>query len=311
MKKHMLERTLVVWFLALICCLLWGSAVPSIKIGYKMFEIAAEDSAAQILFAGIRFFLAGVLTVVFGSLIQRQILIPGKKEFPLIVKLALFQTILQYVFFYLGLAHTSGVKSAIIVASNVFFSILLASLIFHQEKLTARKMIGCVLGFAGVVLINLNGTGLDLGFRWNGEMLIVLSTIAYALSSVFIKRYSRIANPVLLSGWQFAFGGLVMAVAGFLMGGRVYWHGPAAAALMVYMAFISAVAYTIWAVLLKYNPVSKVTVFGFMNPMFGVVLSAILLQEKGQAFSLRGLTSLILVCIGIYIVNKGDSSSEA
>ena len=121
MKKHMLERTLVVWFLALICCLLWGSAVPSIKIGYKMFEIAAEDSAAQILFAGIRFFLAGVLTVVFGSLIQRQILIPGKKEFPLIVKLALFQTILQYVFFYLGLAHTSGVKSAIIVASNVFF----------------------------------------------------------------------------------------------------------------------------------------------------------------------------------------------
>ena len=311
MKKNVLQQTMAVWFLAMICCLLWGSATPSIKTGYALYEIGAGDTASQITFAGIRFFIAGVLTVIFGSVGQKRLLIPEKKDIPMIIKLSIFQTILQYIFFYIGLAHTPGVKAAIIVAANVFFAILIASLIFHQEILTAKKIIGCLTGFAGVVLINLNGTGLDLGFHWNGELMVLLSTIAYALSSVFIKRYSEAADPVLLSGWQFAFGGLVMAAAGFFMGGRVSWHGIPAAALLLYMAFISSVAYTIWAILLKYNPVSRVTVFGFMNPVFGVLLSALLLKERGQAFSIRGLTSLLLVCIGIYIVNKKDLSSEA
>lgn len=70
------------------------------------------------------------------------------------------------------------------------------------------------------------------------------------------------------------------------------------------MALISAVAYTLWGILLKYNPVSQVAVFGFMNPMFGVLLSALILHERNQAFSLNGLISLLLVCAGIYIVNR-------
>lgn len=311
MKKEMMQKTVVVWFLAMICCLLWGSAFPCIKIGYRLFEIEAADSASQILFAGVRFFFAGILALLIGSIWQKKWLLPRKEEFPLIFKLSIFQTILQYVFFYIGLAHTTGVKSSIIEGANVFIAILVASLIFHQEKLTSRKMVGCLIGFAGVVLINLTGSGLDMGFQWNGEFLILLSTLAYALSSVFIKRYSAIADPVMLSGWQFCFGGIVMTIVGKCMGGHLEFHGPVSGLLLFYMAVISSVAYTLWAILLKYNPVSRVTVFGFMNPVFGVILSALLLQENGQAFSSRGLTALVLVCIGIYIVNRNDASSEA
>ncbi len=72
----------------------------------------------------------------------------------------------------------------------------------------------------------------------------------------------------------------------------------------MYMGFLSAVAYTLWGVLLKYNPVSRVTIFGFMNPMFGVLLSALLLGESGQALNLHTLAALLLVCLGIYVVNK-------
>ena len=171
-------------------------------------------------------------------------------------------------------------------------------------------MIGCVIGFAGVVLINLSGGGMDMSFQWNGEFFILLSTLAYALSSVFIKRYSAISDPVLLSGWQFCFGGLVMVFAGRIMGGSLTFCEAGCVPLLLYMALISAVAYSLWAVLLKYNPVSRVTVFGFMNPVFGVILSALLLHENGQAFSLRGVTSLILVCIGIYIVNRSGSEAQ-
>ena len=65
----------------------------------------------------------------------------------------------------------------------------------------------------------------------------------------------------------------------------------------------SAAAYSLWAVLLKHNPVSKVAIFGFMNPVCGVLLSTILLDEKG-IFGVQGIAALILVCSGIFIVQR-------
>ena len=81
--------------------------------------------------------------------------------------------------------------------------------------------------------------------------------------------------------------------------------------LLLYMAFISAGAYSLWSILLKYNPVSRVTVFGFMNPVIGVILSALILGEQNQAFTAFGLGALALVSLGIIIVNRGKPVSEA
>lgn len=150
-----------------------------------------------------------------------------------------------------------------------------------------------------------------MSFHWNGEFFILVSTVSAACSSAFIKKFSTKANPVLLSGWQFMMGGTVLIVMGKIMGGKLRFEGIAPLFLLLYMACISAVAYTIWSLLLKYNPPSSIAVFGFMNPVFGVMLSALLLKEKGQAFSLAGLTSLVLVCIGIYIVNRENPLKEA
>ena len=306
-----LQKTWVVCALALVCTFLWGSASPCIKLGYALFQIPSSETWTQVLFAGTRFVLAGVLTILIGSVLNRKMLVPTKSSIPSIAKLGLFQTILQYIFFYIGLAHNSGVKASIINGSNTFFVILLAGLVFHQEKLTGPKILGCIIGFAGVVLVNLGGAGLDMSFHWNGEFFILISTVSAACSSAFIKKFSTKANPVLLSGWQFMMGGTVLIIMGKLMGGKFQFEGIAPMFLLLYMACISAVAYTLWSLLLKYNPPSRIAVFGFMNPVFGVMLSALLLKEKGQAFSLTGLTSLILVCIGIYIVNRENPLKEA
>lgn len=307
-KEHFMQKTIVVWLGALLCCALWGSAFPCIKIGYRLFDIASGDVAAQILFAGCRFTLAGVLALAIGSALNREWLVPKRRSYGRIAKLALLQTVAQYIFFYVGLANTTGVKASIIEGVNVFIAILVASLLFHQEKLSAAKILGCLIGFAGVVLVNSSGGGLDLGFHFTGEGFIFLSTIAYAFSSVFLKRYSKEDNPVLLSGWQFVFGGLVMIVCGLLAGGRLSEWSVAGVLMLLYMAVISAVAYSLWGILLKYNPVSKVAVFGFMNPVFGVILSAILLHE-GDSIGVMCLVSLALVCAGIYIVNRGEETA--
>ncbi|WP_455616299.1 DMT family transporter [Eisenbergiella sp.] len=311
MKVYM-SKTWVVFVCALVCCFLWGSAFPCIKIGYNLFSIGASDSASQIVFAGTRFTLAGILVILFGSLIGRKPLVPARTSLHMVVKLALVQTVAQYIFFYIGLAHTSGVKSSIIGASNVFLSILVAVVVFHMEKLTAKKVIGCIAGFAGVVIINLSSGSLDMNLSFLGEGFIFLSAVSYAFSSALIKRYSENENPVTLSGYQFLCGGILLTGFGLAMGGRISLVGAGlpALGLLLYMAFISAAAYTLWGILLKYNPVARVAVFGFMNPVFGVLLSALFLGESSQAFGLTGVAALLLVCVGIMIVNGSAGTAK-
>ena len=284
-----MQKTVVVWFGALLCCLLWGSAFPCIKIGYRLFEVDAADTASQILFAGCRFTLAGILAAGIGSVMEGRFLRPERKAAKEIIWISLLQTIIQYFFFYMGLAHTSGVKASIIEAVNVFIAILVAGFLFHQEKITSRKITGCILGFAGVVLINLNG--MNFQFSLAGEGAIYFSTIAYAFSSVFVKKFSQKFNPVMLSAYQFIIGGIVLMAAGGVMCGHITKVKPSGIGL--------------WGILLKYYPGSRVTVFGFMNPVFGVLLSALLLGETDQASGILGLLSLLLVSVGIYVVNSG------
>ena len=290
-----------------ICSFLWGSAFPCIKIGYELFSVPSDDTASQILFAGIRFTLAGILAVIFGSITKRKLIIPKKNDILPTCILSLFQTILQYFFFYIGLANTSGVKSSVIIGANVFVVIFVSALIFRTEKITAKKIIGSIIGFAGIILINLSGLT-DGSMKITGEGFIFLSTVAYAVSSGLMKNYSKKHDTVLLSGYQFIFGGIVMTAAGYIMGGVITPAGTSAVLMLLYLAFISAAAYSLWSTLLKYNDVSKVAIFGFMNPMFGFILSAVLLNERSEAFGIKGIIAIILVCSGIFIVNKKGKS---
>lgn len=302
-KQNKLSWTPVVVLLAGVCCLLWGSAFPCIKIGYRLFGIESGEVMSQILFAGTRFALAGFMVIVFFSAKNKKIKTPSCPA--KIATLSWFQTILQYVPFYIGLAHTTGVKSSIINGSSVFVTILVSCLVFGQEKLTGKKILGSTLGFMGIVIVNLVGNGLDLSVSFLGEGFILISTVSSAFSSSFIKRFSKDTDVVMLSGYQFLFGGLIMIVLGYAMGGRLHSVSYASWILLVYMGFISAAAYTLWSILLKYNSVSKISAYKFMNPIFGVVLSYVLLQEKSQ-MGWQTLAALLLVCIGIYVVNTAE-----
>lgn len=302
-KEKFMQKLPVVFAGALVCSLLWGSAFPCIKIGYRMMHIAGDDSASQILYAGLRFTLAGLLVILIGSIGKRTVLLPKGKAWGKVLVLSMFQTVGQYVFFYIGLAHTSGVKSSIIIGTNAFVAILVASLIFRQERLTLRKVAGCMIGFAGVALVTLGGAGMDLHMSFAGEGCVFLSTIAYAVSSACFKIFAKTEDSFLLSGYQFLVGGIIMSITGIAMHGTVQGFTVASTALLVYMALISAVAYTLWGILLKYNPISRVAVFGFMNPVIGVILSALLLGEGEQAAGVKSILALVLVSIGIWIVN--------
>lgn len=302
MKKgnSILTNPLFVAIVAIFCCALWGSATPFIKTGYQLM-LPVRDTASTILFAGIRFTFAGLITIAIYSITRRKLLCPKKESLGKVATVSLFQTVIQYMFFYIGLANTSGVKGTALSGSNAFFAMLVACLIFRQEKLTLKKMTGCLLGIAGIIFVNLEG--LDFNMNFTGDCFVIFSCIAYGISSVLIKRYSAYEDPVVISGYQFFAGGIVMMIVGALMGGNVVVDSGAAFAVLTYLAFLSAVAYSLWGILLKHNPVSKVTIYSFTIPVFGVLLTNLMLTEKSNVTTLNLILSLVFICTGIIVLN--------
>ena len=294
----------VVVLSAVFCCVLWGSASPAIKIAYELFRIDSTDTASRLMLSGVRFVLAGVMVIIFGSLISRKKLIPKKTSLKYIIILALFQTIGQYYFFFMSLANTSGVRGSIINASGNFLAPLIAMFVLRLEAPALKKLIGCAVGFNGIILFFGGISSLtEGGITFAGEGAMLCAAMFYAISGCCIKIFSKYENPVILSGYQFFAGGLVLLAVGFFMGGSLVFYNLGCYLNLIYMGFISAGAYTLWGILLKYNPVSRVSVLGFINPIMGVLLSALFLGEGKEAFSTGSIVSLILVSLGIFLVN--------
>lgn len=290
--------------------MLWGSAFPCVKIGYKLFGINTASPPSLMLFAGVRFTLAGVMVIAVGSVSAKKPLFFKPKNAWKILLLALFQTMLQYTFFYIGVAHTSGVKSSVLNGLGVFFTILSACFIFRTEKFNLIKLLGCILGFGGIVLINLGGD-FSFTFTFLGEGCVILSGLSSAIAAGMVKIFSKDENTFALCGYQFFFGGIVLSIIGLSFGGQITAFGVGAAFLLLYLGFISACAFTLQGTLLRYNHVSKVAVFKSTNPLFGAVFSAIILGESEQLLSLFTLMALVLVCLGIFIINKFGEKRRA
>ena len=288
--------------MAVLCCLLWGSAFPAVKAGYALLHVAKADTAAQMLFAGWRFLAAGAILLVLALANGKPVAAP-RAEVGRLVGLGLFQTTLQYVFFYVGLAHATGVKSSIMNATGAFFGVLLAHFLYRDDRLTPRKALGCLLGFAGVLAVNLGGQGgLDLDFSLLGEGFVVAAAFVLAAASIWGKAISQRIDPMVMTGWQLAIGGAALLAIGAAAGGRLGGFDIRALALLAYMAGLSAAAFALWSLLMKHNPVGMLAVFNFLIPVFGVLLSALFLHEPVLAW--KNAAALILVCGGIFLVTR-------
>ena len=286
--------------LALLCCALWGSAFPCIKLGYAWLDI--KGTGSQILFAGYRFFLSGILTFVIGCAVERRFLTIKCSSVWHVFRQGLLQTTVQYVCFYIGLAYATGAKSSIINASQGFVAIIASHFMLKSEKMTWKKTVGCILGLAGVVAVNLSPGAWGSGFSLKGEGMILICTVVYGISMVLLKMISDEESPMAITAYQTLMGGALLVIIGFAMGGHVGGFTAKSVALLIYMALLSTAAFSIWTILMKYNPVGKVAVFTFTIPIFGVALSGLLLGE--QVLELKNLIALVLVSTGIIIVNR-------
>lgn len=295
------KRNIVV--LAVFCTLLWGSAYPGVKTGYEWFAIEKADVFGKLAFAGYRFTLSGVLVLLFQFLLHRKIALPTKEQFPKVALLGLLLTSIHYTLFYVGLANTTGVNGAILNGTGTFFSVLIAHAVYSNDRLNQRKALGTIIGFAGVILINVAGDP-DARFQVNllGDGLIVLAAFVSSLGFIYSKKLSQTMNTVTLTGFQLLLGGGFLVIVALMGGAPLRGFTLPSTALLLYLSLLTAVAYTLWTTLFKYNAVSRMSLYKFLIPIFGAVLSAWFLGET--LFRWTNVTALLLVCLGIYVVNK-------
>ena len=307
-KKNLLTNPLVIAALATFCCALWGSANPGIKIGYEHILPTAEmnNFAGKMLFAGLRFAFAGLFTIIIYSIARRRLIYPKLRNVGKVLGVSAFQTVLQYIFFFCGLAHTTAVKSTILSGTSAFFAVIISCLVVRLEKITVKKIVACILGFSGVIILNLD-SGFNLEMSLTGEWFILFSAIASAMASVLMKSFTKHEEPVILSGYQFFIGGVVMILIGVVGGGKIKLDTFACWGWLVYLAALSAAAYAIWGTLLKYNPVSKVTIYSFMIPVCGVIISRIMIPTETINSVPLLLAALALVPLGIFLINYSGS----
>ena len=303
-----LTRPATVFLLATFCCLLWGSAYPAIKQGYALFGIAPRDVASQMVFAGVRFVAAGLLLLLTGAVMGWGLRIK-RAHWAGVATLGLTQTALQYIFFYIGVANATGTKSSIMNATGTFFSVLLAHFIYHNDRLSGRRVLGCLVGFVGVAAANYGPTLLQPDFTLAGEGAVILAALVLSAASIYGKKLSQHLNAAVMTGWQMVIGGAVLLTGGLVAGGHMSEFTLGSAALMAYMALLSALAFSIWSALLKHNAVGRVTVFNFLIPVFGVALSAVFLGE--DVFAWKNGIALVLVCAGIWLVTAEKRISRS
>ncbi|WP_346890406.1 DMT family transporter [Clostridium sp. UBA1056] len=306
-EKDIFQKNSVILSLALLCTLLWGSAYPSIKIGYSLFSIGENDIFGKLLFAGNRFALAGILVILLTWIIQKKFPLPKRQALGPIALLGFIQTTLEYLFFYIGLSHTTGVKGSILNATATFIAVILAHFVYSDDKLNTQKVLGCIIGFMGIVIINLGGE-FGSGFSFTGEGFIILAAASFAIGSLISKEAAKREDSMIVTGWQLLFGGILLVIIGVLGGAKFSIPSTEAMLLLFYLAILSSVAFTLWTMLLKHNNVGKVSIYNFLTPIFGVFLSAIFLKES--IWHWKNLLALVLVCIGIYIVNRPTAENN-
>ncbi|MDU5099744.1 MAG: DMT family transporter [Peptoniphilus grossensis] len=285
---------------SLMAMLLWGSAIPLIKLTYLHAGILPDDPGGKIFIAGIRFFMAGLLTYIYFFLFNKEKVERDKINFKFIIILALIQTTLQYSTYYIGLSNTLGSLAAVIQASNAFITVIISVILIADEKLTGRKLAALIIGSIGLLIINLKDRG-SFHFKLTGEGFILIATTLNALASVLIRKYGRDQNSFLMTGTQFLLGATPLIIIGVLTHTSLVNFDLKLFLMLSYGAFISATSFTIWTSVLQAHSASEFGIYKLFIPIFGTILSVLFLGEELTIYIILGL---IFVLLGAVVLNK-------
>ena len=304
-----LKNKRVVIVVAIFCSILWGSAFPVLKVSYTEMQMAADDTIAKIVLAGYRFLLAGAILLVGLFFANRKALRLTRRQTFFIVIFGFIQTAVQYFFFYNGLANTSGIQGAILAASGTFFTVILAHFFYRNDRINRAKVFGLVAGFAGIIIANW-GQEFSFSFHFTGEGFMILAALTGAIGTIMAKEMALGIHPFALTGWQLTIGSIMMLAFGMpQITQDAIVFTPLGWGLLLYSALLSAVAFALWYSILKYNKAGEISIYKFITPVSGVILSAMFIP--GEALDMFIYFAIGLVALGIIAINYQPANKNA
>lgn len=299
-KVSIFQRPAWVAGLALTAAILWGWAYPLIKLGFGEFRITPDMTGSKMLFAGIRFCVSGLIILTVARATHRRFSLSGRRDWWYVLLFALLNTTFHYAFFYFGLSHSDGARAAILNSMGVFTVVILACVFFKSDRMTVRKAIGCVVGFLGILALNLGGK--DSGqFTWLGDGMIILNALCSAFASLMTRGLGRRVDVFVGTGYSLAIGGGLLILPALLMGGWLPNVTVAGVLILLMLIGISTIGFTLYNKLLTCNPVGKVAIFNSLIPVIGAVSSCICLAEP---FYWKYVLAGALAAGGIFIINS-------
>ena len=306
-KGSIFQRPIWAAVLAFTAAFLWGWAYPLIKLGFDEFEITAEMTGSKMLFAGIRFFISGLIILAVARMAHRSFgLKEGAKDNAwgsglFLLAFTLLNTTLHYACFYIGLSHSQGSRAAILNSLSVFVLVILACMFFKSDKLTFRKVIGCTVGFAGIMALNLSGEESG-SFTLLGDGMIILNALCGAFAGLMTRGVGKRVDVFVGTGYSLGIGGALLMIPSLLIGGTLPHVTIIGLFYLLMLIGISTIGFTLYNKLLTCNSVGKIAIWNSLIPVVGAVTSCLCLNEE---FVWNYVVAATLTTVGIYVINKG------
>lgn len=301
MRQSIFQRPVWVVVFALTAAMAWGWAYPLIKLGFNEWRITQDMTGSKILFAGIRFAISGLIILSIGRSSHKSFRMASTWDWLYIVAFALLNTTLHYIFFYIGLSHSEGARAAILNSLGTFMLVLLACLAFRSDRLTSNKIVGCLIGFAGILTLNVGG-GDGGSFSFMGDGMIILNALCSAFAGLMTRGVSRRIDIVVGTGYSLAIGGVFLIIPGLALGGSLPHVSIVGLIILALLIAISTIGFSLYNKLLSCNPVGKVAIFNSLIPIVGALSSCLCL---GEPFYWKYLFAALLATAGIYVINRG------
>lgn len=282
----------------MLCAVLWGSAFPGIKFVYARWE-AADTFWVRLVFAGVRFTVAGLLLLPF---VRRPRLAFPAGKWRSLAAIALTQTFGQYLFFYSGLAVSSGVLASLLVSTGSLWWVLLAPVMVGSARPGLRHWLLLGLAAAGIT-IAVYKPGAGAGDPVAGAVLFLSASLCGALAVLLFRRLDAAIDPVKATAFALFGGGVLLIVAGAPgWSGFVKLVDVPVALMTLYLAAVSATAFCLWNRLAQLFPVNLLAGYRFLIPFSGVLLSALLIP--GESIGPGTCIGGILIIGAILLLNR-------
>ncbi len=291
--KHTKNRPLL---MTLAVMLLWGSLYPAVKLGFSAYGIASTGDI--LLFAGIRFAISGAAVCLWQFFRNRPALRTTKTALGPVLMSGLFAIVLHYSFNYLGLNLTDSSKTALMKQIAPLLYVCLSFLFFREDRLTIRKLIAALVGFAGIIALNLDGGRFHFQA---GDALILAASFCTVASNVVSKKALKQVEPVSMTGVSQLSGGGVLLLLGLAMGGRLHisWQS---APILLFICLATIISYCLWYSVVREGELSRLFIIKFAEPVFACLIGACLLGEN--IMKAQYLAAFLLISLGVCISQK-------